>query len=208
MPARLWRAWDRATVYLPLILMGVMALGTYWLARNTPSFNVPGVQRPPTHEPDYFMRAFSVKSFDAAGRLKSEVRGAQARHYPDSDTLEIDQPRIRSFGQDGQLTIATAARALSNADGSEVQLFGDAVVTRAPLAKSGAADLPPLEIRSDFLDVLVQKEEVHTRKPVMLRRGSDEFRADALDYNHLDRVLELRGNVRGTIAPHGEKVLP
>ena len=29
-------AWDRVAVYLPIILMGLMALGTYWLVRNTP----------------------------------------------------------------------------------------------------------------------------------------------------------------------------
>ena len=77
------------------------------------------------------MRRFSVKTFDAAGHIKSEVYGTEARHYPDTDTLEIDQPRIRSFNNRGELTVATARRALSNGDGSEVQLFGDAVVTRA-----------------------------------------------------------------------------
>ena len=31
-----------------------------------------------THDPDYFMKKFSVKTFDATGRLKSEVTGADA----------------------------------------------------------------------------------------------------------------------------------
>jgi lipopolysaccharide export system protein LptC len=198
---RVWRAWDRVTIYLPVILMGVMALGTYWLARSTPSFVAAGAKRPVTHDPDYFMRGFSVKSFDAEGRLKSEVHGAEARHYPDSDTLEIVQPRIRSFGDSGELTVATAKKALTNADGTEVQLMGDAVVTREPLAKPGVPDSPRLEIRSDFLDVNTQKEEVHTNRPVVLVRGNDQFSADGLDYNNLDRVLQLRGNVRGRIAP-------
>ena len=104
------------TVYLPIILMGLMALGTYWLARNTPALGARrGASARPTHDPDYFMRGFSVKTFDATGRLKSEVYGTEARHYPDTDTLEIDQPRIRSFNDRGELTVATARRALSNA---------------------------------------------------------------------------------------------
>ena len=85
--------WERASVYLPIILMGLMALGTYWLARNTPMLAPPEPTRPPTHDPDYSMNRFSVKTFDPTGRIKSEVFGAQARHYPDTDTLEIDQPR-------------------------------------------------------------------------------------------------------------------
>ena len=84
---------DRLAMYLPVILMGVLALGTYWLARNTPvGLGGSTEQRTPTHDPDYFMRGFSVKSFDVDGRLKSEVFGTEARHYPDTDPQysEID----------------------------------------------------------------------------------------------------------------------
>src|SRR5690606_31175510 len=124
------RAWDRISIYLPVILMGLLALGTYWLARNTPSFAPAAGQRPPTHEPDYFLRGFSVKSFDASGRMKSEIRGTEARHYPGPDTMEVDNPRIRSVNARGALILATAQRAISNGDGSEIQLIGNAVVTR------------------------------------------------------------------------------
>ncbi|MBI5278962.1 MAG: LPS export ABC transporter periplasmic protein LptC [Burkholderiales bacterium] len=199
--AALWRAWDRLSIYLPVILMGLMALGTYWLARNTPDFSLPGVQRVLTHEPDYFMRKFSVRNFDAGGRLKSEVFGAEARHFPDTDTTEIDHPRIRTFSPDGLLTVATANRALSNADGSEVQLFGDAVVTREATPGAKAPNTPRLEIRSDFLHLFTQAERVLSHKPVTIKRGGDEFRADSFEYNHLDRVLDLRGQVRGQIGP-------
>jgi lipopolysaccharide export system protein LptC len=197
----LWRAWDRLSIYLPVILMGLMALGTYWLARNTPSFSSPLTERAAKHEPDYFMRGFSVKSFDAAGRLKSEVYGKEARHYPDTDTMEIDQPRIRSVNAAGVLTVATAQRAISNGDGSEVQLLGDAVVTRdtTPEGQPGTDDR--LEIRGEFLHVFVQAEKIRSHKPVTIKRGGDEFNADSLQYDNLERVLQMEGRVRGTIAP-------
>lgn len=196
----LGRAWDRITIYLPVILMGVMALGTYWLARNTPSFAPALAERKPTHDPDYFMRKFSVKSFDPNGRLKSEIFGVEARHYPDTDTLEIDQPRIRSFNQRGVLTIASAKKAISNGDGSQVQLIGDAVVTREAAGSNGEAQ-PKLEIRGEFLHAFLDVERVKSHQPVRLRRGGDEFAADSLEYDNLDRVLEMKGRVRGTIQP-------
>ena len=34
---RMRRVWDRLAVYLPLLLMGLMAMSTYWLVRNTPA---------------------------------------------------------------------------------------------------------------------------------------------------------------------------
>lgn len=194
------RAWDRISIYLPVILMGLLALGTYWLARNTP--NLPSVtgERAPKHEPDYFLRGFSVKNFAPDGRLKSEIQGVEARHYPDTDTLEIDDPRIRSYSEQGALTIATAKRAISNGDGSQVQLIGDAVVTRET---PGQAQQPKLEIRGDFLHAFMDQEKVKSDRPVTLKRGNDVFTAENMDYDNLDRVLELRGRVRGTLQPRG-----
>ena len=130
MMSSLRRAWERLSLYLPVLLMGLLALGTWWLVRNAPRPQQPAVERPVSHEPDYFMKSFSVKTFDATGRLQSEVMGETARHYPGTDTLEIDQARMRSVAPNGRLTVARADRALSNGDGSEVQLFGNAVVTR------------------------------------------------------------------------------
>jgi lipopolysaccharide export system protein LptC len=196
------RAWDRLTIYLPVILMGLLALGTYWLARNTPTFSAPGLVRAPTHEPDYFLRNFSVKSFDAQGRLKTEIHGAEARHYPDTDTTEIDNPRIRSYNQKGALTVATAKRALSNADGTEVQLMGDAVVTRTTFDATGKAQ-PPMEIRSEFLHAFMDTERVKTNRPVRISHGGDVFEGNSMDYDNLDRVLQLDGRVRGTLQPRG-----
>jgi lipopolysaccharide export system protein LptC len=194
-------AWERVTVYVPIILMAVMALGTYWLARNTPTLGAPDTPRPATHDPDYFMRGFSVKTYDANGRLKSEVYGREARHLPDTDTVEIVQPRIRSFNPNGQLTVATARRALSNGDGSEVQLFGDAVVTREASTDARGQPQPSLQFRGDFLHVFVDTERVKSNKPVELTRGADRFTADNLDYDNLDRLLELRGRVHGVLSP-------
>ena len=194
------RAWDRITIYLPVILMGVLALGTYWLARSTPGLPQALGIRAPTHDPDYFLRGFSVKSFDANGRLKSEIQGVEGRHFPDSDTMEIDQPRIRSFNARGELTLATARKALSNGDGSEIQLFGDAVVTREAIDTVGHVR-PRLEFRGEFLHVFANTESVKSHKPVELTRGNDRFTADSMDYDNIDQVMELRGRVRGVLEP-------
>lgn len=198
-PETLLRTWDRLSIYLPVILMGIMALATYWLARNTPAFNLPGTQRVLTHEPDYFMRRFSVRSFEPSGRMKTEVYGTEARHFPDTDTFEIDLPRMRAVNPEGAVTVATARMAISNADTSELQLVGNAVVTREP--PPGDAKGERIEVRGEFLHIFVQTERVRSHKPVVLRRGDNEFTADSMDYDNLERVIEMQGRVRGIIAP-------
>ncbi len=193
--------WERISIYLPVLLMGLLALGTLWLVRNAPAPQVARVEAAPRHEPDYFMRGFTVKNFDVAGRLQSEVQGDLARHYPDTDTLDIDRARMRSVTPDGRRTVATANRALSNADGSELQLFGNAIVTREALVPASGAALPRLEFRGEFLNVWPQTERVSSNQPVTLTRDKDRFTADAMEYDNLEQVLQLRGRVRGVIMP-------
>ncbi len=197
--------WERLSIYLPIVMMGVLALGTYWLARNTPIFSSPEAEKVARHEPDYFMRKFEVKTFDANGKLKSEVFGAEARHYPDTDTLEIDNARIRTFTEDGRLTVATAKRALSNGDGSEVQLTGDAVVVRDEVVGPAGVITPRFTVRGEFLHVFMNTERIRSHLPVVMTRGTDEFAGDAMEFDNLDRVMNLRGRVKGYLAPRTPK---
>lgn len=206
MIGRIRQGWEQLSLYLPVLLMGLLALGTWWLVRNAPMPQLPTIERPRGHEPDYFMKTFSVKSFDATGRLQSEVQGDVARHYPDTDTLEIDKARMRSVTPDGRVTVATANRALTNADGTEVQLFGNAIVVREPLpAKAGAPAQPRLEFRSEFLHAFTNTERVRSDQPVTLTRGDDRFTADGMEYDNLDQVMQLRGRVRGVLMPGAAK---
>jgi lipopolysaccharide export system protein LptC len=199
--ALLRSAWDKLALYLPIILMGVFALGTYWLVRSTPALLAPAPTALVQHEPDYFMRGFSVKTFDGSGRLKSEVFGTEARHYPDTDTVEIDGVRIRSFDAAGRLTTVTARRALTNSDASEVQLFGDALIVREPLQDKAGRLQPRMEFRGEFLHAFMETERIKSDQPVDLRRGNDRFTADSMDFDNLDRVMQLTGRVKGILVP-------
>ena len=152
------------------------------------------------------MRDFSVKVFADDGTLKSEITGSEGRHFPDTDTLEIDQPRIRMLSVNGRLTMAVAKRGLINSDASEVQLFDKAVVTREGMTSKQGEVVPRIELQSDFLHVVSNTEEVRSHLPVVMIRGSgNRFSADGMTYDNLGRALQLTGRVRGTLLPRQEK---
>ena len=199
--ARALRLWDNISIYLPVVLMGLLVLGTYWLVRNAPGVGSPESSKDVRHEPDYYLRKFTMKTFDDAGLLKSEVYGVEARHYPDTDTLEIDEPRIRSISTEGRLVTASGRRALSNSDGSEVQLMGNARIVREATKEANGIDLPRMAFQGEFLHSYVKEERVKSHLPVVLTRGADQFTGDDFAYNNLTGVADLKGRVKGILYP-------
>ena len=195
------RLWDHISIYLPILLMGLLVLGTYWLVRNAPGASRPDSTKDVRHESDYYLRKFTMKTFDDAGLLKSEVYGVEARHYPDTDTLEIDEPRIRSISTEGRLVTASGRRALSNSDGSEVQLMGNARIVREATKEANGIDLPRMAFQGEFLHSYVKEERVKSHLPVVLTRGADQFTGDDFAYNNLTGVADLKGRVKGILYP-------
>lgn len=194
------RVLDAASAYLPLMLMAVLALGTWWLVKNTPLFDNTRATAPLTHDPDYTMSQFMVQRFGPDGAMRVQIEGDEMRHYPDTDTLEIDNPRIRAIGPDGRVSLATAKRALSNADGSEVQLSGGAHVTRLATAKE-----PEIEFRGEFLQAFLRTERVRSHLPVVVTQGATEIRAEGMAYDRLAGVLDFKGHVRAVFTSPGAK---
>ena len=200
--ARLWRqGMNQLSAWLPALLMMLFALATWWLVRSAPRFDAAPEAPTALQTPDYFMRDFSVRSFDPAGRLKSELFGSEGQHIPTTDQLRVQQPRMRSFDEQGHPTVATAERAVTSSNGAEVELFGNARVLREALQRPGGGQVPRLEFRGEYLHTFIDEESVQSDRPVELRRGTDVFTGDVFAYDDRSGVAELTGHVRGVLQP-------
>jgi lipopolysaccharide export system protein LptC len=186
---------DLLSAYLPLLLMALLALATWWLVKHSPHASGAPEARPPSSEPDYTMTEFAVERFDAQGRLELRVEGAQMRHFPDTDHIEVDRARIRAIAPDGRVTLAQAQRAVGNGDGSELQLLGGAEVQSTDAA--GA----PLLMRGEFLHAFLVTERVKSHLPVLVAVGASTLSAAGLDFDHGAGRLVLQGPVRAQLAP-------
>lgn len=202
-PRRVRRWLDAAAGYLPLLLMAALAAATWWLVKNTPVPDEPRAARPLRHEPDYTMSRFTVQRFDTQGRPSTFLEGRELRHYPDIDTLEIDELRLRHADREGRIVRAGAQRGLAQGDGSQVQLFGGAQVVREAAGPQDVAQNRRLEFRGEFLHLFTNDERVVSHLPVTLRMGDMEVHGNSLRYDNVRRVLELHGQVRGTLPAQG-----
>lgn len=191
-----WRVLEFFSAYLPLLLMALLALGTWWLVKNTPVTERAQVAAPLRHEPDYEMRNFSVQRFGALGPLKAQIDGDALRHFPDTDTVEIDNVRVRAIGADGRITYASARRGIANGAGTEVQLLGGAQVVSEATPTS-----PALDFRGEFLHAFLDTERVMSHLPVTVTRGDTQVYAEGMEYSHLDRLIQFSGRMRASFMP-------
>jgi len=189
---------EAVSAYLPLLLMALLALATWWLVKNTPSAPRAGEERPVRQEPDYTMSDFALERFAADGRMKVRIEGVQMRHYPATDQIEVDRVRIRAISPDGRVTLAEARKALATGDASEVQLLGAAHVTTTDAAGQ------TVRMDGEFLHAFLVSERVRSHLPVRVTSpDGGVFEAKGLEYDHGLRKLDLAGPMRGVFPPRG-----
>jgi len=184
---------DRLVLVLPLLMVAMLALGSYWMVRSAPGVDTGELPRPPDDTPDYLIEGFTVQKFDANGRLSALLQGASAQRLPDATWIEIQKFTFRSTDAQGQGKLASADQGLSNPDNNEFQLSGNARMVREA---HPAGDYPRLEIRGDFLHVWTEPEKVESDRPVQIVHGKHRIRADSLQYDGTTRALQMDGRVQ------------
>jgi lipopolysaccharide export system protein LptC len=183
--------------YLPLLLMGALAMGTWWLVKNTPGPPAPRSADTARGVPDYTMQRFVVHRYAADGRVTARLEGRELRHFPEDDRLEVDELLLQAYAPDGRVTTATARRAVSNGAASELQLRGGAEVVGAD------ADGTPVTLRSEFLHAFVDTQIVRTDQPVRVEHGKSVLQAGGVRYDGQRRRLEFDGPVQASLVGAG-----
>jgi len=187
---------DRVVLALPLLMVAVLALGSYWMVRSAPGADTGELPRPPDDTPDYLIEGFTVQKFDASGRLNALLQGASAQRLPDAPWIEIQKFTFLSTDAQGRIKRASADQGLSSQDNNEFQLSGHALMVREA---HPTGDYPRLEIRGDFLHVWTEPEKVESDKPVQLVHGKHRIRADSLQYDGTTRTLQMDGRVQAIL---------
>jgi lipopolysaccharide export system protein LptC len=197
-PASGWRnRLETLLAFLPMVLLAILLWGSMWLVRNAPKAVSAAVEAEASHEPDYFANNFTLKTYSLQGDLKSFLQGVSSLHFPDTLTNLIEQPVVHSISLSGRLTTAVAKRSLSNEDGSEIQLIGQAVVHKQGLGPQEQA----MTLRSEFIHLFANTDSLVTYAPVKIERGDNRFQGNGLKADNLNQRFLLQGQVKALLVP-------
>jgi lipopolysaccharide export system protein LptC len=192
------RALDRFVGWMPILLLAALAALTWWLDAQVQDG---GARRDGNarHDPDLFAQGVRGVELDETGRAMQTLAAARARHYPDDDTVEFDDPRFL-LAQPGRPAFSVKADKARVAGNRERAFFeGNVQATRE--AENGADGAGAIALATDYLEVIPKQNRAVTDRPVTITEPRGIIRATGLVLDNEAKTATLRSEVRGTFSP-------
>jgi lipopolysaccharide export system protein LptC len=189
----------QALKFLPMLLMAVLTLGTYWMVQmNEPNLDTEKQKR---HVPNYIMDGIVVTTLGPEGNTKFRVVGQKLVHYEDDASSEIDWPIARRFHETKPAITVKSDKGFLDGDMTVLDLVGNASLTRpAQAASATQAGSARLFMSSSKFTVLMNEDIVKTNRPVNLEQGLSIMTSqEGAIFDNVHQKLTMIGQVKGRI---------
>jgi lipopolysaccharide export system protein LptC len=193
---------------MPLILMGILTLVTFWLVqKNTPA-EKSALERARLHEPDYTIKNGALSALNEVGNTKYRILGNKVTHYDDDASIDIVTPRMRLFQLNKAPITVKSDTGHLDGDLTILDLFDNASIFRPAQAASATE---PATLRmlasSSYFKVLINDDVIESNRPITLEQGMSIMHStEGGTFNNVEQSMTLTGDVKGRIerAPKGK----
>ena len=193
--------WRTSLRLMPLILMGVLTLVTFWLVKKNTPAEKSAIERVRLHEPDYIITNGALSALDEYGNTKYRVLGKKVIHYDDDASIDIEAPRMRLFPPAKSPITIKADMGYLDGDLTILDLVNNAEIYRPSQAASATEPARPRMLASSsYFKVLINDDIIETDKPITLEQGVSVLQATGGGiFNNIEQSMVLSGQVRGRI---------
>lgn len=176
--------------YGPMTVLLGIAAASFWVLRELDAdlFGRPASE---SHAPDLYMENFVTTTMDPAGRPHRRVEARYMAHFPDTDTHELERPYMVLYREQGEPWHVRSERGWVSAGGDVMLLLGKVRIWR-----NNASGLRELEIRTEDLRVLPEREYGETDKPVLITTPTTVTRGVGMKAHLAESRLQLLSNVK------------
>lgn len=181
----------RPTVLLPLVLMAMLAMLTFWIdySVQAPDAKIDGSSR---HDPDYILNNFTTSRTDENGELRYRLTATEMRHYPDDDTTELEKPHFKRYQADKPFTTIEGDKGLVSPDAETVEFIDDVRVVRQAFNGKGE-----MVVLTDRLEVMPNEEMAKTDRPVVItQEPKTVIHATGMIYDKKNQTVQLLSRVK------------
>ncbi|MBF6616705.1 LPS export ABC transporter periplasmic protein LptC [Pollutimonas thiosulfatoxidans] len=177
---------ERAPALVAVLLLICLVVGTWWAADYAQRAIPIDPPRRITHEPDSWASNFVMVRTDTEGVAINRLEGDFMQHYPDDDSYEITTAKATGQQPGSPITVGTSNTAIMDQDGERIIMKGDAHVHRV-----ADGDNPALDVRSEQLTILPDKDLVFTDLPALVVHGKSTMNGKGMRYDNDTRQLQV-----------------
>ena len=179
------------TRLIVVLLIISLALFSSWILKSLDQ--IPLLRKPVArHEPDYFLTGFNSTVYDADGKRQYHLRGQRLEHYPDDNSVQIQQPQMTLYSARETWEL-TADRGIFHEQKKKLQLVGQVKAYNVNV-KAGNR----LAIQTQNLDLYTEQKYAETRQPVKIEHGTDVISATGMQLHLDDGRINFVSDVQGT----------
>lgn len=183
----------RLPALLTLVLVVLLAGGSYWILEITRRSNDSTPARAPRTAPDYTIDQFRYVVVAGNGKAEYVIEGDHLQHDPVTDTSLVERPLVRSYAPDRAPMTLRSRTARINSDHSEIRLHDD-----VHLERPQARDQESLTVDTEYMLVLPDKDIIRTDRAVRARIGDSTLNGVGMVADSRQRSLALDGPVSAT----------
>jgi lipopolysaccharide export system protein LptC len=175
----------RLTTLIPVLIAALLALATYWLQFVVSNEHPAGLGND-RGDPDAIVEHFHVDKFNDKGRLAMSLDADELMHYPQDDSADLKQPRVR-FVSPGRDSTWRSDKARVTERGDHIQLIDNVRGVRI-----GTDTIPDQVLTTSEANLRSDDEIVDINKPLVLTQDTTRINAAGGQWNNLDGLLRLR----------------
>jgi lipopolysaccharide export system protein LptC len=184
----------RITIYVVLVLVTLLS----WtiLQLNKPEQIIEN--KKPAHNPDFFSTGYSKLELDENGERKSEILASKLIHYHDDETIELDDPILRTFDVNKLSWEIEADNGWLSGHDDQLLLKGNVIISRGELTGHRV-----IRVKTNNLRVKTKQNYAETDDEVEIFMPPDKTTGVGMQIYFDEPIhLKLLNKVKGRYVRH------
>ena len=175
------------TALLLIILLAVVSGWVFESIEQNPILTTKKLR----HNPDYFLKDFTATTMDETGKPAYQVKAHYLEHYPDDDSMKLQQPIISFYENNIKAWTAQANEAVILKNNEKIHLKGKVVLTQIVSTKKAA-----MIFTAEQLTIEPKQNIAYTTSKIKLIKGANVIQAIGMRADMNKNKIEFLSKTR------------
>jgi len=182
---------NRFSVLFPIFFAAILAFISYWVQISVENESEKRGNKL-SNSPDYFLTNFKTTQTESDGSIRFILSANEMTHFGQDDTTRLKKPLLIRYKNNVPSSQIEGGVGLVSTDGEEVQIIDNVKVARLETETK-----PKMELFTDQLTVLPNKDQAFTKRPVRITQDPKTVvNAIGMRYDKKNGIMTLLEKVR------------